>query len=250
MARRAKKASSSQALVAESQPRSAASEAYRTLRTNIQFASLDRPHRILVVTSASSGEGKTTTTANFGIVCAQSGTRVCLIDADLRRPALHKLFGLTNAIGLTTALVEDQPISKVAQTTRVPNLSVLTSGPLPPNPAEMVGSRRMRELLEHGTADFDLLLCDTPPVVAVADAVSLAAQCDGVILVVRTGTVPHEVVKRAATQIESVKGRILGVLLNSVDLRRDGYYYDYYRYYHAYYGSEEHKGSGGDKDTT
>ncbi len=242
MARHNKKGAASQSLIAESQPRSPASEAYRTLRTNIQFASLDRPHRILVVTSASSGEGKTTTTANFGIVCAQAGTRVCLIDADLRRPSLHKVFGVANTVGLTTALVEDQSIAKVAQATRVPNLSILTSGPLPPNPAEMVGSRRMRELLEQATADFDLLLCDTPPVVAVADAVSLAAQCDGVILVVRTGTVPHEVVKRAATQIESVKGRILGVLLNSVDLRRDGYYYDYYRYYHSYYGSEDASG--------
>lgn len=245
MAKRAKKgaaSSSTGGLIAETQPRSAAAEAYRTLRTNIQFASLDQPHRTLVVTSASSGEGKTTTTANFGIVCAEAGTRVCLIDADLRRPALHKIFGLTNEKGLTTALLEDQAIAKLAQPTRTPNLSVLTSGPLPPNPAELVGSRRMRELLEHATADFDLLLCDTPPVVAVADAVALASHCDGVILVVRTGGVPHEVVKRARLQIEAVKGRILGVLLNSVNLRRDGYYYDYYRYYHAYYSSDEQSG--------
>jgi len=243
MAKREKTgASSPSQLIVDSQPRSAASEAYRTLRTNIQFASLDRPHRTLVIASASSGEGKTTTTANFGIACAQAGTRVCLIDSDLRRPALHKLFDLANTQGLTTALVEDQPVVKLAQATRVPNLSVLTSGPLPPNPAEMVGSRRMRELLERATEDFDLLLCDTPPIVAVADAVSLAAQCDGVILVVRTGKVPHEVVKRVATQIEAVKGRILGVLLNGVDIRRDGYYYDYYRYYHAYYGTDGHKG--------
>jgi Mrp family chromosome partitioning ATPase len=105
----------------------------------------------------------------------------------------------------------------------------------------------MRELLEHATADFDLLLCDTPPIIAVADAVALSSHCDGVILVVRTGGVPHEVVKRAAGQIEAVKGRILGVLLNSVNLRRDGYYYDYYRYYHAYYGSDEQTGGHGKK---
>ena len=233
-----KKPSSGRALpelVADTNPRSPASEAYRTLRTNIQFASLDRPHRILVVTSASPGEGKTTTVANFGV---QAGSRVCVVDADLRRPGLHRVFDVPNAQGLTTALVEGLPLNKVALPTRVPNLSVLPSGPLPPNPAELVGSNRMHELLEAATADFDLILCDTPPIVAVSDAVSLAARCDGVILVVRVGTVPHDVIRRAAAQLEAVNARILGVLLNSVNMRREGYYYDYYRYYHRYYGNE------------
>lgn len=222
-------------LVTESQPRAASAEAYRTLRTNIQFASLDQPHRILIVTSASAGEGKTTTAANFGVVNAQAGMRVCVIDADLRRPALHRIFGLSNTQGLTTSLLEDQPIAKLAQSTRIPNLFVLTSGPSAPNPAELVGSKRMRQLLEHATTDFDLMLCDTPPIVAVADAVSLAAQCDGVIFVVKTGKVQQEVILRALGQIEAVKGRVLGVVLNNYDVRRDGYYYDYYRYGHAYY---------------
>lgn len=223
-------------LVTEAQPRSAAAEAYRTLRTNIQFASLDHPHRILIVTSASAGEGKTTTTANFGVVNAHAGMRVCVVDADLRRPALHRIFGLENSKGLTTALLEERPIVELAQPTRIANLSVLTSGPAAPNPAELVGSKRMRQLLEHATADFDLVLCDTPPVVAVADAVSLAGQCDGVIFVVKTGAVPQEVIRRTITQIEAVKGRVLGVLLNSYNIRRDGYYHDYYRYAHSYYG--------------
>ena len=223
-------------LVSETQPRGLAAEAYRTLRTNIQFASLDQPHRILIITSASAGEGKTTTAANFGVVNAQSGMRVVVIDADLRRPALHKIFGLPNTQGLTTALLQDQPIASLAQRTRVKNLSVLTSGPTAPNPAELVGSKRMRQLLEHATADFDLVLCDTPPIVAVADAVSLAAQCDGVIFVVRTGLVQYEVIRRTLGQIEAVKGRVLGVVLNNYDVRRDGYYYDYYRYVHSYYG--------------
>jgi protein-tyrosine kinase len=222
-------------LVAETQPRAAAAEAYRTLRTNIQFASLDQPHRILIVASASAGEGKTTTVANFGVVNAQSGLRVCVIDADLRRPALHRIFGLPNQRGLTTALLEDQPIVTLVQPTRIPNLSVLTSGPSAPNPAELVGSKRMRQLLEAATADFDLLVCDTPPIVAVSDAVSLAAQCDGVIFVVKTGAVQHQVIKRTMAQIEAVKGRILGVVLNSYNFRRDGYYYDHYRYVHAYH---------------
>ena len=229
-------ASNGMPLVAETQPRAAAAEAYRTLRINIQFASLDQPHRILIVASASAGEGKTTTVANFGVVNAQSGLRVCVIDADLRRPALHRIFGLPNQRGLTTALLEDQPIVTLVQPTRIPNLSVLTSGPSAPNPAELVGSKRMRQLLEAATTDFDLLVCDTPPIVAVSDAVSLAAQCDGVIFVVKTGAVQQQVIKRTMAQIEAVKGRILGVVLNSYNFRRDGYYYDHYRYVHAYHG--------------
>ena len=244
MARSKTKGDGVASLIAESDSRSAASEAYRTLRTNIQFAGLDRPHHTFVVTSAGAGEGKTTTVANFGVVNAQAGVRVCLVDADLRRPSLHRVFGLPNEQGLTTALVSDQPLAKVAQATRVPGLSVLTSGPLPPNPAELVGSRRMHELLQQATADFDMIVCDTPPIVAVSDAAALAAQCDGVILVVRTGTVPQDVIKRAVGQIEAVKGRILGVVLNRVDLRRSGYYYDYYRYYRSYYGGDNHGTDG------
>ncbi len=223
-------------LITQTDPKSAAAEAFRTLRTNIQFAGLDQPCRNIVITSAGMGEGKTTAVANFGVVTAQGGLRVCLVDSDLRRPALHRLFGLENTQGLTSALVKGLPFAEVAQPTHIPNLSILTSGPLPPNPAELVGSKRMREFLEGASSAFDLVLCDSPPVISVSDGIALAAQCDGVILVVRAGTVSHEVIRRAADQIEAVKGRILGVLLNRVDLRRDGYYYNYYRYYRAYYG--------------
>ena len=226
-------------LITESDPKSPASEAYRTLRTNIQFAGLDEPCRTIVITSASPGEGKTTSAANFGVVAAQAGSRVCLVDSDLRRPALHRLFGMDNSRGLTTALVEGLPFAELAHPTRIPGLSLLPSGPLPPNPAELVGSNRMRERLEEAAGSaFDLVLCDSPPVIAVSDGVALAAQCDGVIVVVRAGAVAHDVVRRAVEQIEGVKGKILGVLLNNVDLRRGGYYHAYYRYYQAYDGGE------------
>ena len=221
-------------LITQTDPKSAAAEAFRTLRTNIQFAGLDQPCRSVVITSATAGEGKTTAVANFGLVAAQAGSRVCLVDSDLRRPALHRMFGLENTRGLTTALVQELPFAEVAQPTRIPHLSVLTTGPLPPNPAELVGSKRMRELLEAAASTFDLILCDSPPIISVADGVALAAQCDGVILVVRAGKVAFDVIQRATSQIEAVKGRILGVILNSVDLRRDGYY-NYYRYYKTYY---------------
>jgi protein-tyrosine kinase len=218
-------------LVAETDPRSAASEAYRTLRTNIQFAGLDQPCRCVVVTSATAGEGKTTSVANFGVVSAQAGSRVCLVDSDLRRPSLHRIFGVENSRGLTTALIEGSALAEVARPTRVPNLSLVTSGPLPPNPAELVGSKRMHELLQHAMTTYDLVLCDSPPVIAVADGVALAAQCDGVILIVRAGVVSHDLIRRAVEQIQSVKGKILGVVLNDVDLNREGYHYSYYRYY-------------------
>lgn len=224
-------------LIAEIDPKSQASEAYRSLRTNIDFAGLDRPCRSIVITSATAGEGKTTTAANFAVIAAQVGTSVCLIDADLRRPNLHRMFGLANTEGLTTALVQGRPFADLAQATRVPSLSVLPSGPLPPNPAEIAGSKRMRAFLEAATEKFDLLVLDTPPILAASDAVALSAQCDGVILVIRVASVPHDVVRHAVEQLQGVNARTLGVLLNRLDARRDGQYYDYYRYYRQYYGS-------------
>jgi capsular exopolysaccharide synthesis family protein len=225
-------------LIALSDPKSAASEAFRTLRTNIQFAGLDQPCRTIVVTSAGPEEGKSTSVANFGVVAAQAGSRVCLIDSDLRRPTLHRLFKVSNTRGLTTALMEGVSFADVAQPTAVPNLSILPSGPLPPNPAELVGSHRMREGLQAATESFDLVLCDSPPLLAVGDASALAAQCDGVIFVIRVGRTAHDVLRRVVDQINAVKGRILGVVLNRADLRRDGYYY-YYQAYQRYYGADE-----------
>ncbi len=227
-------------LIADSAPKSAAAEAYRTLRTNIQFAGLDRPCRTIVITSATPAEGKTTTAANFGVVCAQAGSRVCLVDADLRKPSLHRVFRMDNQRGLTTALLEGKTLGDVAVTTIVPGLSVVVSGPLPPNHAELSASKRMHDLLEAAARDFDLVICDTPPVLSVSDAVALCARCDGVILVVRAGGVSSAVVRRAAEQIDAVKGRILGVVLNRVDMSRHGYYAEYHRYYRAY-GDDDKK---------
>lgn len=223
-------------LIAEIDPKSAAAEAYRSLRTNLQFAELDRPCKSIVITSASAGEGKTTTAANFAVIAAQIGQSVCLIDADLRRPSVHRVFGLPNTEGLTTALVQGKPFAELAKKTRIANLVVLPSGPLPANPAELVGSRRMRTCVEEATQAFELVVLDTPPVLAASDAVALSAQCDGVILVVRAGSVPQEVVRIAVEHIQAVRARLLGILLNRVDTRRNGSY-DYYRYYRSYYGA-------------
>jgi protein-tyrosine kinase len=226
------------ALITETAPKSAAAEAYRTLRTNIQFAGLDRPCKTIVITSATPSEGKTTTAANFAVVCAQAGSRVCLVDGDLRKPTIHTVLGLDNQRGLTTALIEGKSLADVAVPTRVPNLSAVTSGPLPPNHAELAASRRMHDLLEGATRTFDLVLCDTPPVLSVSDAIAFAAQCDGVILVVHGNKTSAEAARHAAEQIDAVKGRILGVVLNRVDVRRHGYYADSHHYFHAYYGTD------------
>ncbi len=222
-------------LVALSSPRSAASESYRKLRTNVQFADVDGSSWSLLITSATPEEGKTTTLANFGVVIAQGGARVCLVDSDLRRPTLHRLFGVDNDKGLTTALMDGVPLSAVAQATRIPNLSVVPSGPIPPNPADLVGSPRMRELMESARPDFDRVLLDSPPVLSVADAATLATCVDGVILVVRMGKIPHGAARRATAQIRAVRGRLLGVVLNRADFRREGYSAGYAdSYYYAY----------------
>lgn len=226
------------ALIAETSPKSAAAEAYRTLRTNIQFAALDRPCKTIVVTSATPNEGKTTTASNFAVVCAQAGSRVCLVDGDLRKPKIHAVFGLDNQRGLTTALIEGKSLADVAVPTRVHNLSVVPSGPLAANHAELAASRRMHDLLEGGTRAFDMIICDTPPVLAVSDAIAFAAQCDGVILVVRGNKTSAEAARRAAEQIDAVRGRILGVVLNRVDMRRGGTYADSGQYFQAYYGTD------------
>lgn len=226
--------SHSPTLILETDPRSIAAEAYRTLRTNLIFSKLDQGHRKLLITSATPGEGKTTTVANLGLAMAQAGARVCLIDSDLRQPSLHDLFGVSNGIGLTVALAEAKSIDQVLVATSMPNLYLIPSGPLPPNPGELLGSNRMREFVETLAGKFDTLLFDSAPVMSVADTAALVGMSDGVILVLKSGAVPRDLLRRAVEQIEAVKGKVIGVLLSQVDPRRDGYYY---RYFYQYYGA-------------
>lgn len=210
------------------------SEAYRTLRTNIQFSSVDNPVRRLLVTSSSPGEGKSTTAANLGVVLAQTGQRVILVDTDLRRPTLHKVFGIPNNTGLTTALLasQDTPIMEQLQPTEVPDLHILTSGPIPPNPSELLGSQRMAYLIEMLAEVADIIIFDSPPVLAVTDAAVLGRQMDGVLLVVDTGTTHEQVLGNAVAELQKTGVNILGVALNRLDTRRNGYYYYYYHYYY------------------
>lgn len=214
-------------LITISEPRSPISEAYRTLRTSLDFASLDQALKTLVVTSAGVGEGKSTTLANLAVVSAQAGRRVVLVDADLRRPTLHKIFGLDNGTGLTTVMMEESALaSPPIRSTGIEGLSVLTSGPLPPNPAELMGSRRMEAVIAAVADGSDQVFFDTPPVVAVTDAAVLATKVDGVLLVVSAGKTRREYARTAVQRLEQINVRLVGTVLTNVQMGTgfQGYY--------------------------
>ncbi|MGD8626700.1 MAG: CpsD/CapB family tyrosine-protein kinase [Anaerolineae bacterium] len=204
-------------LIAVSDPRSPISEAYRTLRTNLDFASLDQALKTIAVTSAGVGEGKSTTLANLAVVSAQAGRRVVLVDADLRRPTLHQLFGLDNEAGLTTMVMDEAALAEPPlQATSIEGLSLLTSGPLPPNPAELMGSRRMAEVIAALAGEADQVFFDTPPVVAVTDAAVLATKVDGVLLVISAGKTRREYARTAVQRLEQINARLVGTVLTNV----------------------------------
>jgi non-specific protein-tyrosine kinase len=204
-------------LVALLYPRSNAAEAYRALRSNVEFASVDAPVRSLLVTSSVGGEGKTTTACNLAVVFAQAGRRVLLVDADLRRPGVHTMFDLANATGLTTLLRESPTvIDSVAQDTEVPNLRVITTGPLPPNPAELLGSMRMRSLMAGLLKRADLVVFDSPPVHALADAAVLSSLVDGTLVVIASGHSRRGSVRTTMETLQRAGANVLGVVLNRV----------------------------------
>jgi non-specific protein-tyrosine kinase len=212
-------------LIALRDPRSPASEAYRTLRTNIQFSSLDKPLHTLLATSTAPDEGKSTTLANLAITMAQAEQRVVLVDCDLRRPTLHTLFELPNDVGLTSMILSPEDAPVPLQATSVAGLSLLASGPLPPRPADILGSRRMEAVIARLRADADIVLFDTPPVVAVTDAAVLATKVDGVLLVFQAGKTSRDRARQARQILEKVKANIVGVVLNNAQIEQGyGYY--------------------------
>lgn len=213
------------ALIALRDPRSPAAEAYRTLRTNLQFSSLDKPLHTLLATSTAPDEGKSTTIANLAVTIAQAEQRVILVDCDLRRPTLHTLFGLPNDSGLTSMILAQEQADIPMHDTGVPGLSLLPSGPLPPRPADILGSRRMEAVIARLRAEADIVLFDTPPVVAVTDAAVLATKVDGVLLVLQAGKTSRERGRQARQILEKVKAHIVGVVLNNAAVEQGyGYY--------------------------
>lgn len=231
-------------LFAHRKPKSSISEAYRTIRTSLLYASANKEPKAYVVTSAGPQEGKTTTAVNLSIALAHAGKKVLLVDSDLRKPRIHKTFKVDNAKGLTNYLVGQDDTEELALQTEIENLSFIPSGPIPPNPTELLDSVRMQEFIAKTKKDFDSIIFDSPPLVAVADAAVLAAMSDGAIQVIWAGNTSRKIVELGKERIKSVGSKIIGVILNNIRAARGEDYYYYSRYY-KYYRTEDKGESGG-----
>ena len=231
-------------LIANSDAKSPVSEAYRTIRTNIKFSNIaGKELKTIMLTSATPNEGKSTTISNLAVVMAQAGHSVVLCDCDFRNPTQHKIFNLPNK-GLSNCVATGSDGMDIIQRTSIPNLYVLTSGPVAPNPSELLASQNMVDILNELKQHFDYVLVDTPPIMPVTDAAVVSGKVDGTIMVIASGTVSPAIAVEAKTRLEQAGAHLLGVVLNKVDVSGNSHYgYGYY----YYYGSE-HKGShGGDK---
>jgi capsular exopolysaccharide synthesis family protein len=211
-------------LITVVQPKSPISESYRTLRTNIHFSSFDKKVKTIVVTSSGPEEGKSTTCANLAVVMAENGCKTILIDCDQRRARLHKLFNASNEKGLSDFLVGNIQFSEAVQKTEIPNLNIITSGTKPPNPSELVGSEKMKKFIEDLNETYDYIILDTPPVIIVTDAQLISTYADGCVLVVAASEVEKAAAVKAKELLEKVKARILGVVLNKIDVKQKSYY--------------------------
>lgn len=221
-------------LVSSHDSLSAYSESYRALRTSLLLSSAEHAPRTMLITSSHPGEGKTTIAVNTAISLAQTGARVIVLDGDMRRPRCHKVLDTKNEVGLSTFLSRDIPLDEVVQeAAAIPNLHVIPAGPVPPNPSELLSSVKLRILLSQLQDRYDHIVIDSPPVIHVTDALIISPQVDGVALVVKSGHTPREAVVRSKQALIDVNAKIFGVVLNHVDLEREGYYYNYkYSYYH------------------
>jgi len=218
---------------------SSSAEAYRVLRTNMQFAMEGKAGGAYAVISGGLGEGKSTTLVNLAYVCAQAGNKVLIVDFDLRRPVQHAMFGMSHRFGLTNLLMRDVPIEETIKATKVPNLHLLPSGRLPGSALGVIETQRVRELIKSLKARYDYVFFDTPPMVGVSDASIITGEVDGVVFVVQYRKYPREIAVRAKQMIENVGGKIVGVVLNNTNVMRDDYYYYYHSYYSSYHYSPE-----------
>ncbi|MEN6348238.1 MAG: CpsD/CapB family tyrosine-protein kinase, partial [Syntrophomonas sp.] len=223
-----KRNAESHGLITHEQPKSPVAEAYRILRTNLGFTGMDNPCRLIMVSSPNPQDGKSTVIANLAVVMAQAGNKVMVVDCDLRKPAQHSIFKVDNNRGFTNCLVQKLEVAKAAHHDIVENLTLLTSGPIPPNPAELLESETTRSLWPQLLQEYDFVLIDSPPVMAVTDASILAAQADGAILVVKAGETRIDLAKEARNQLVNAGANLLGVVLNQLKVKRDDYQYYYY----------------------
>jgi len=229
-------------MITQVEPKSTIAEAFRTIRTNLLFSSPDVEKKVLLITSVLPLEGKTVLASNLAITFATMGKNVLLIDADLRRPRIHAVFDLERGKGLSALLVGGE---STIRNTDIPSLKVITSGALPPNPAELLNSKKMKEIIERARAQYDLIIIDSPPILSVTDPAILATFSDGVVVTIRASSTPRPAIKKGIQQLSEVGGKVLGCVLNDVNFEKESYYYSNYRYYYHYYyhayGEEEGK---------
>ena len=228
-------------LITQNDPKNPAAEAYRVIRTSVQFAQAGKELQTIALTSCTPNEGKSTTIANLAVVLTQAGKSVLLIDCDMRNPTVHKNFNLSNKVGLSSCISMGTALSDAVQKTSIEGLYALTGGVIPPNPSELLGSEQMKNLLQRAKEQYDYVLIDTPPVMPVTDALIVSRFVDGMILVIASAEVKVEMARDVKNQLVNAGANILGVVLNKVRSEHHGYGYGYYYYYG--HDGEKHKKS-------
>ncbi len=218
-----------------SDPKSATAEAYRTIRTGLMLSSTDQPLKVILVTSSTPNEGKTTTAANLAVAMAQMGEKVLIVDVDMRRHNLHELYGISNPVGISDVIIDPKRLPEAIKSVdKHQNLDIITGGTLAPNPSELLGSERMREFITHLRGRYDRIILDSPPLLAFSDSLVLSRLADGVIMVIWGGKTTRNTIQQAVQSLQGVGAKILGVVLNKIDTtRRSYYYYPYYSYYYS-----------------
>jgi len=232
------------ALFTHAKPRSSVAESLRSVRTNVLFRTGNKKSRTLLITSAIPREGKSFSSSNLAAVLAMSGSRVIIIDADLRRPSIHRLFELSDEKGLSEVLLSQRSVHEVITPSHISNLDVIPAGPIPTNPSELLGSEKMQDVVKELQKEYDIVIIDSPPVTAVADPLILSPFADGVILVVEANQTRKPIVMQAITRLQQVKAPLIGGIVNKFDIKRSGYGYYYYYNDYGYYAEEEYEASG------
>ena len=228
-------------LVTQNDPKNPAAEAYRVIRTSVQFAQAGKELKTIAITSCTPNEGKSMTIANLAIVLTQAGKSVLIMDCDMRNPTVHKNFNLSNKVGLSSCISMGTAVADAVQETAIEGLDALTAGVIPPNPSELLGSERMQNILQRAKEEYDYVLIDTPPVLPVTDSLVLGSMVDGLILVIDSGEIKVEMAREVKNQLVHAGANILGVVLNKVRSEHHGYGYGYYYYYG--HDGEKHKKS-------
>jgi capsular exopolysaccharide synthesis family protein len=232
---------SSPEIIVHHKPKSTLAEGFRSLRTAVLFSSPDTPLKTILISSFIPKEGKTFITANLALVIAYSGESVLLVDADMRKPQIHKVFGLENRRGLSNVIVGEEP--NIHRSVLHEKLDIMTCGPIPPNPAELLGSKRMAEFIGQMKGTYDKVILDSPPISSVTDAVVLSKLMDSVVYVVHGGATTREAAQHGSRVMRDVDAKVIGAVLNNIDIGRESYYYShYYHYYYHYYDYYGHDG--------